>query len=262
MPAAPSMRRPGFTLIELLVVISIIALLIGILLPALGAARRTARGLRCLSMIRQFGVANELYVVDFEGWYVPLEVDQDPDAGSVDKLQWYRNRIWVTYTGQDELVGATFGWKDGFICPEATLALEDGALFYAYGMNDTDVMPFGLFLTATGSDNNIRGHYQPYMSDPSSVVSMADGLDWQINGSQSKADPEWAWNDLREDAIFPAVTSGGVMAYRHSGDTANTLYFDGHAGANNADVLWNQGNNEALWKPYDNEDWWMSYFRR
>ncbi|MEM9374214.1 MAG: type II secretion system protein, partial [Planctomycetota bacterium] len=69
-------RGGGFTLIELLVVIAIIALLTGILLPAIGRARETARTVQCLSRQRQIAIATNLYGLD--------HADQLPPHNAID----------------------------------------------------------------------------------------------------------------------------------------------------------------------------------
>lgn len=63
-------RCSAFTLVELLVVISIIALLLSVLLPALGKARENARSAVCRSQLKQLGMAVTLYAENNNGYYI------------------------------------------------------------------------------------------------------------------------------------------------------------------------------------------------
>ena len=79
-PAKPAGH--GFTLIELLVVIAIVAILAGLLLPALARGRESARSTRCRGNLRQLGIAMNFYVGDFDAYPMTVGPGTVPDLES------------------------------------------------------------------------------------------------------------------------------------------------------------------------------------
>lgn len=122
-PSSPSRR--AFTLIELLVVIAIIALLVGILLPALGKARQSARSAACASNARQIGLSMTMYAQTWRDWYPVLPRPTSGPYSSPNSLD-----------GQF-LYGGVAGLFSLFQLGDAPSASSPGAGFTHLGNPDT-----------------------------------------------------------------------------------------------------------------------------
>ncbi|CAN5367166.1 hypothetical protein BH09PLA1_BH09PLA1_31380 [soil metagenome] len=131
-------RRHAFTLVELLVVIGIIAVLIGILLPALNRARAAASALKCASNLRSVGQGLAIYVAENKGTYPAAYIysgmqingtlggagTQIPDQALSGYVHWSSFLYQRKDTGNKSTIfNGTAGW-DAFVCP----SLDNGGL--------------------------------------------------------------------------------------------------------------------------------------
>lgn len=196
----------GFTLIELLVVVSIIALLISILLPALGQARAASRAVLCLSQLRQMGLGVHLYAEDYDGFFPA-------------------NQRW-------------FFHEDGIA--EYLNITREGPGYLPYGENDTamtcpatgQIAPaYAQRFRRTYSSNRQLSHdfavttYQDRIRRPSEVHFAQDGLaslnPSPVNGGHSYS-----------PAIYPnSDATREQMATRHlpHGENRQAVFMDGRA---------------------------------
>jgi len=119
-------RTPGaFTLVELLVVIGTIALLMGITLPALSGARKSARRAVCAANLRQVGLAVQMYLSDHSNRLPNARFLPEPIAGG------YQRRP------LNEILRRYLPWDDGetsevYACPGDRALYEVCGMSYAY----------------------------------------------------------------------------------------------------------------------------------
>ncbi|XAL98353.1 prepilin-type N-terminal cleavage/methylation domain-containing protein [Phycisphaeraceae bacterium D3-23] len=234
-------QKNAFTLIELLVVISIIALLIGILLPALGAARRSARTMQCLSNQRGHGVGFIGYGLENKD-LLPHSYYSIPDAT---EPTGFRQADWmVTITGYMTAEEATYqaGTEavETFACPSA--AISSGSKQYSshpvlipslgFGAPDQQVKISSqlrtteIMMSTDGAqvpnlnDDAAADAYQIYDAD-----GMGDSTKWYYDSTDTDNDDAIAVG-LNEDSN----AAQGHIRWRHGDDTAiNMLFLDGHA---------------------------------
>ncbi|HIG29452.1 MAG TPA: DUF1559 domain-containing protein [Verrucomicrobiales bacterium] len=140
-----SSNHRGFTLIELLVVIAIIAILASLLLPALADAKLKARQTKCLSNMKQMGIALTLYEMDFQR--LPPAASQVPDFMNPRSANWRNNCLYAIapyLQGSQKQPSSKV-----YVCPEAK---KPGDASDATEISATGYLPNAVVMNKSSSD--------------------------------------------------------------------------------------------------------------
>ena len=245
LPHRQSFRHSrGFTLIELLVVIAIIAILAAILFPVFASAREKARQTSCLSNIKQFTLANDMYSQDNDETYVrakQVQLSAEPNPTELFQPQYAPYLIWAGVLNPYIKSHAVD------LCPSAPNPISPGVDTMAFdGIYDTltndaqitigfnaSLDPLGSYACESGlAQQSVSGcSTQPTASSFNYPAQTAAFADSYPNTAFATTGAGTATNPLPVGfvvyAAFPLNVSGG-LATRHT-NGLNIGFIDGHA---------------------------------